>query len=98
MGIPTSVFLAFVVHMGGKVGLLQSSCCYCSFVSNAVCVGRWGVYKIMIDIYNCDEQGLWIGIICALLVQDMLYGFILIFTNWEKEVSFSAGLTLSSFE
>ncbi|XP_038984571.1 protein DETOXIFICATION 16-like isoform X2 [Phoenix dactylifera] len=47
VGIPTSVLLAFVVHMGGK--------------------------------------GLWIGIICALFVQDLFYGLIMIFTNWEKE-------------
>lgn len=34
-------------------------------------------------------QGLWLGIICALIVQMLSLGIITVRTNWEKEVSHS---------
>ncbi|ONK81433.1 uncharacterized protein A4U43_C01F29040 [Asparagus officinalis] len=48
IGIPCSVILAFVAHLGTK--------------------------------------GLWIGIICALFLQDVLYVIITVCTDWEAEV------------
>ncbi|XP_057770513.1 protein DETOXIFICATION 16-like [Salvia miltiorrhiza] len=47
VGIPTSIFLAFVLHVGGK--------------------------------------GLWMGIICALVVQVICLSIIMLRTNWEHE-------------
>ncbi|KAJ6801408.1 protein DETOXIFICATION 16-like [Iris pallida] len=48
VGIPTSVILAFVLHIGAK--------------------------------------GLWVGIICALFIQDLFLVFITLRADWEKEV------------
>ncbi|KZV46522.1 MATE efflux family protein 6-like [Dorcoceras hygrometricum] len=55
LGVPVSLLLAFVSHMGGK--------------------------------------GLWLGILCALLVQVALLLVIVYRTNWELEVNISSCLT-----
>lgn len=53
---------------------------------NCVRVCCWCYYYSLWNVFG-KQQGLWMGIICGLFVQVLLFSAIAYCTNWEKEVS-----------
>ncbi|XP_059308769.1 protein DETOXIFICATION 16-like isoform X3 [Lycium ferocissimum] len=78
VGLPSSVLFAFVFNTGGMVHL------HYSFNNPTPKLPLIKSYLSVFDLCSYF-QGLWMGIICALLVQNVALIAINICTNWDKE-------------
>lgn len=74
MGIPSAVLFAFFLHIGGMVGIYFS-------------VSHTQTTCLLLKVFLCHEQGLWMGIICGLSIQIIALVTVIATTNWDHEVS-----------
>lgn len=81
IGIPCAVVFAFVLHIGGKVKV------FTLFLHNfkPFVTSSLKLQVILICEKFCS-QGLWLGIICALVVQVLSLLTVTLRTNWEQQV------------
>jgi len=89
VGIPSVVLLAFVLHIGGKVNILLL------FAVNLVL--NISICLKLYESCDCEMQGLWLGIICGLLVQVLLLLTVTLCTDWEKEVRILVNSSVAKF-
>lgn len=43
--------------------------------------------RLLLKVFLCHEQGLWMGIICGLSIQIIALVTVIATTNWDHEVS-----------
>lgn len=86
IGLPAAIFLAFVLHVGGKVYILYQFLDYL-FINIFFCK-KFFLKKLIIWCIKNGDQGLWLGTMVALFVQAILLAIVTWRTNWEKEVNY----------
>lgn len=82
VGIPCAVLFAFVLNIGGKV-LYFSSTFFIGFAFYLISTAK---NLILTPAKYCFLKGLWMGIICGLILQGFFFLVVVARINWNEEV------------
>jgi MATE family multidrug resistance protein len=102
-GVPSAFVFAFVCRLGGMARTLPAFASLKFFNSfnsfnsfsalpsfSEFSNSRGRAYNVTLVVCTLIEQGLWLGIMCGLVVQMLLLLSITLCTNWNNEVSITS--------